>query len=374
MNASPADDSRRIMKRSADVSHIRSLYGRWQAQEADRRDQQQWFKDFFAEAKSLGFNPKALRVAFAEQYADAHDDADKLRKRAETGADVDLYLAALARVREDTPEHDAETGEIVEDEPEHEAASSGDFERDTAQSAPAHLIDGNIVADGSSRSTHSDTRVGAPAAGEDWLTKADAASLASRIKALVSIDEATGCWLWTGRLAVTGYGMMSIGHSKKAMAHRASFHAFKDEPLLAGKFVCHSCDTRACVNPEHLFQATHRENMADMTRKGRSAGLSPTTIMSIREAYAAGRTQKSIAEDFGVNRSTVSDAIMRPRRFLGEEPASSAVSNVTPIRKKQWKYSDPAHPDCLNPSGCGGFSNLGICQSCREAAQGGQVA
>jgi hypothetical protein len=50
---------------------------------------------------------------------------------------------------------------------------------------------------------------------------------------------------------------------------------------------------------------------------------------------------------------------------------------AAPEPKRQPKYSDPPHPDCLNPApptGCGGFSNLGLCQRCREAAQLGHAA
>lgn len=52
-------------------------------------------------------------------------------------------------------------------------------------------------------------------------------------------------------------------------------------------------------------------------------------------------------------------------------PASSVVQFTA---KKQWKHSDKAHPDCLNAAQCGGFSNLGLCPQCKEAAAGGQVA
>jgi uncharacterized protein (UPF0335 family) len=51
---------------------------------------------------------------------------------------------------------------------------------------------------------------------------------------------------------------------------------------------------------------------------------------------------------------------------------SSAATNVVPI-KKQWKQSDPAHKDCLNPMGCGGFSNLGLCPGCKAAAGMSQI-
>lgn len=48
------------------------------------------------------------------------------------------------------------------------------------------------------------------------------------------------------------------------------------------------------------------------------------------------------------------------------EPPQVEASSVP--RKRQWKHSDPAHPDCLDPGQCGGFSNLGLCQRCKDAA------
>ena len=54
------------------------------------------------------------------------------------------------------------------------------------------------------------------------------------------------------------------------------------------------------------------------------------------------------------------------------EPTQVEASSVP--RKRQWKHSDPAHPDCLRPELCGGHSNIAVCQACREAATLGQVA
>lgn len=64
-------------------------------------------------------------------------------------------------------------------------------------------------------------------------------------------------------------------------------------------------------------------------------------------------------------------------RGADSSPAAMVVvaSNVTQLQtKKRWTFNDPAHRDCLDPGMCGGFSNLKLCQKCREASETGQVA
>lgn len=79
-------------------------------------------------------------------------------------------------------------------------------------------------------------------------------------------------------------------------------------------FVCHSCDNRKCVNPDHLWLGTNADNMADKIRKGRlSRGrdlsqtkLSEESVREIRRLYNSGEfLQREIAEKFSVSRENI---------------------------------------------------------------------
>jgi len=86
-------------------------------------------------------------------------------------------------------------------------------------------------------------------------------------RATVWIDPVRGCFVW-GKALREGYGAIKIG-PKVIGAHVVSWERANGAPVGYKRVICHSCDVRCCVNPEHLSNGTYRENTMDALAKGR---------------------------------------------------------------------------------------------------------
>lgn len=78
------------------------------------------------------------------------------------------------------------------------------------------------------------------------------------------------CWHWNGYIGLNGYGVYPMGGSNKR-AHRVAWELANGRPPRVGLEILHSCDNKQCVNPSHLTEDTHAENMGDMVRKNRQS-------------------------------------------------------------------------------------------------------
>ena len=127
-----------------------------------------------------------------------------------------------------------------------------------------------------------------------------------------------GCIEWLGACAQDGYGMANWDR-RGGKAHRYAYIT-RVGPVPPGMCVCHRCDNRRCVNPEHLFAGTYSANAQDAGRKGRravgerhpSATVSVIDVLLIRRLYKCGHfSQRRLAAQLGVARDTIRSIVTR---------------------------------------------------------------
>lgn len=104
----------------------------------------------------------------------------------------------------------------------------------------------------------------------------DPQSVAERIAAR-TVVTATGCHEWMGTRNQRGYGLLKITYTSMVVSRLA--WTLTNGAIPDGMFVCHKCDNPPCCNVDHLFLGTHRENMADMVSKGRSAAPNQQLVL-----------------------------------------------------------------------------------------------
>ena len=135
------------------------------------------------------------------------------------------------------------------------------------------------------------------------------------------VDKSSDCWNWTGSKS-KGYGHLQCGVGSPVRAHRFSW-VLHNGGIPDGMVVCHRCDNRSCVNPEHLFLGTVADNNHDMVAKGRlvrsageSNGQSKLTREQVRAIYVDTRPYPVIAAEYGIHRTAV--GLIRRRQMWAD--------------------------------------------------------
>ena len=125
----------------------------------------------------------------------------------------------------------------------------------------------------------------------------------------VEKDGPGGCWIWSSATNTFGYGKFELDY-KMVSAHRIAYELAKG-PIPKGKYICHTCDNRRCVNPEHLYPGTAFQNAQDRINRGHQSNgskrrLTKTQVVELRLLASAGVPFENLCKRFDRELKTIS--------------------------------------------------------------------
>lgn len=140
----------------------------------------------------------------------------------------------------------------------------------------------------------------------------------SKNRLINRIKKENECWIWCGYISNHGYGVSSY-RSKSILVHRLSWILFKG--LMSSDLdVCHHCDNPKCINPDHLFLGTAKDNIIDCFNKKRkshkgekhpNSKISENDVIKIFELRKIGWTHQKLADMFKITQGTISNILHR---------------------------------------------------------------
>lgn len=161
----------------------------------------------------------------------------------------------------------------------------------------------------------------------------------------VSIKGKNECWMWRG--AVCGskrnYGA-ARWNGRLTKAHRIAYE-ITNGPIPKGLLGCHKCDNTLCVNPDHIFIGTQKDNLEDMRRKGRQpppfalrgedhprSTLTERKVIMIKALKRQGKLQREIALATGVSMSALA-SVLQGRTWRHIQITKDSLSSTAGLRK-----------------------------------------
>jgi hypothetical protein len=140
------------------------------------------------------------------------------------------------------------------------------------------------------------------------------------------VDTNGDCWIWTASKDTSGYGQVRYQGRLRRATHIA--WELTNGSVPSDAFLCHRCDNRACVRPDHLFIGDQVINTADMVAKGRQAigdaassrlhrerrprgvahpkaKLTEDQVREIRRRSIEGESQRHLARAYGVGKNAI---------------------------------------------------------------------
>ena len=152
-----------------------------------------------------------------------------------------------------------------------------------------------------------------PVALAEYLAKVTEESWVPLFWDKVEIGSPTECWEWTAYTKSTGYGGYNV-KGKTQRAHRLAWMLHYG-PIPGDQWVCHSCESRSCCNPAHLYLAVPKKRSADTVARGRQVSgaeaaksvgkLSAADVLAIRAALARNVIVRVLANKYNVNVRTI---------------------------------------------------------------------
>lgn len=127
-----------------------------------------------------------------------------------------------------------------------------------------------------------------------------------------------GCWITDFSLDSQGYSSMQY-NNKRFLIHRLSYILYIGD-IPKGLLVCHKCNNKRCINPDHLYAATQSQNVKDAYKDGlinyrrgenhHYTKLSDKEVIEIRKLYKLGGTShRKLGKLFNVSGCTIGKII-----------------------------------------------------------------